>query len=109
MSGDARLVVWPRRFVVRAARGVVAMEERESERRTIADRDEAVGIEIGDGGEHQVASITELAQRTVAVEAQESTDTPGGVIVVNVRSRSHLADRAQTVLLLEHRFKLWFA
>jgi hypothetical protein len=49
--------------------------------------------------------ILELAEATVAVEAQQRSDRTSGVIVVDVGSRGSSADRAHALLSLEHEIR----
>jgi len=65
----------------------------------------AQGVEadvLGRGAQH-VRIVLELAQSTVAVEAQQGSDGAGGVIMIDVLCGSSLADRTQPTLSVEQR------
>jgi hypothetical protein len=61
-----------------------------------------VVLDVEGGHVEEGRVILELAEATVAVEAQQRSDRTSGVIVVDVGRRGSSADRAQTALGLEH-------
>src|SRR4051794_1590604 len=63
---------------------------------------EELRLEIGDRLEHQVGAIAELPKRTVAVEAEQTTDASIRVIMVHVLRFGGLANSADAVLLSKH-------
>jgi hypothetical protein len=82
------------RLVVRARAGGIAVEEGELEGGTLGERHEAVRVELADRGQHQLAPVTELTQRPVAVEVQRAANPTGLVIVVDMLRRRLTTDRA---------------
>jgi hypothetical protein len=61
-----------------------------------------VAAQVGEGAHHQIGTVAELAQRAVAVEAEQASDPSTAVVVIDVLGRRFAADRAQAVLLGEH-------
>jgi ABC-type transporter lipoprotein component MlaA len=46
--------------------------------------------------------VLELPEAAIAVEAEQSSNSPGRMIVIDVLGRSGLADGAQSTLLSKH-------
>jgi hypothetical protein len=62
-----------------------------------------VRLDVLRGCPEQARVVLELAEAAVAVEAEQGSDRARLVVVVDVRRRSGLADRAEATLRLEHR------
>jgi hypothetical protein len=90
------------RFAVRARVARIAVEQPELEGRHVGDRGLGIAAQVGDCTQHQVAAIAELAERAVAVEAEESADPVGGVIMVDVLGGRLATDGTQAALFGEH-------